>query len=215
MLQVYLVRHGETEWNVAHCIQGQSDSPLTEVGIRQAKLVVERVKSIGITHIISSDLGRTQKTAEIIAQACHCNIILEPRLRELNMGILEGRAISSLSDEEERWRRNLVNGSPGARIPDGESMGEITERMFTALEKCRSLPAGSIPLLVSHGIGLGALLNRILGVPTYAERRLRLRNCSISKVDFQETPWLANGWVVETAGDISHLVEPALDEQQI
>lgn len=69
--------------------------------------------------------------------------------------------------------------------------------------------------MVSHGIGLGALLNRILGVPTYAERRLRLRNCSISKVDFQETPWLANGWVVETAGDISHLVEPALDEQQI
>lgn len=157
MLQVYLVRHGETEWNVAHCIQGQSDSPLTEVGIRQAKLVAERVKSIGITHIISSDLGRTQKTAEIIAQACHCNIILEPQLRELNMGILEGRAISSLSDEEERWRRNLVNGSPGgARIPYGESMGEITERMFTALEKCRSLPAGSIPLLVSHGIGLGA-----------------------------------------------------------
>lgn len=56
-------------------------------------------------------------------------------------------------------------------------------------------------------------------MPTYAERRLRLRlrlrNCSISKVNFQETPWLANGWVVETAGDISHLVEPALDEQQI
>ena len=91
--------------------------------------------------------------------------------------------VSTLSDEEECWCRSLVNGSPGARIPAGESMGEITGHMFAALEHCRSLPAGSIPLLVSHGIGLGALLNRILGIPTYAERRLRLRNCSISKVE--------------------------------
>ena len=114
--------------------------------------------------------------------------------------------VSTLSDEEECWCRSLVNGSPGARIPAGESMGEITGHMFAALEHCRSLPAGSIPLLVSHGIGLGALLNRILGIPTYAERRLRLRNCSISKVEYyQETPCLANGWVLETAGDIAHL----------
>lgn len=176
-------------------------------------MVAERVKSIGITHILSSDLGRTQKTAEIIAQVCHCNIILEPHLRELNKGILERRAIGTLSDEEECWRRSLVNGSPGARIPAGESMGEITEHMFAALEHCCSLPAGEYTLLVSHGIGLGALLNRILGVPTYAERHLRLRNCSISQVDYQETPWLANGWVVEIAGDISYLIEPALDEQ--
>ncbi len=56
MLQVYLVRHGETEWNVARRIQGQSDSPLTAMGVRQAQQVAERVKSAGITHIISSDL---------------------------------------------------------------------------------------------------------------------------------------------------------------
>ncbi|EBW3528527.1 phosphoglycerate mutase, partial [Salmonella enterica subsp. enterica serovar Virchow] len=48
----------------------------------------------------------------------------------------------------------------------------------------------------------------------WAERRLRLRNCSISRVDYQESLWLASGWVVETAGDISHLDAPALDELQ-
>ncbi len=48
----------------------------------------------------------------------------------------------------------------------------------------------------------------------YAERRLRLRNCSISRVDYQQSPWLASGWVVETAGDVSHLDAPAMDELQ-
>ncbi|WMY95326.1 MAG: 2,3-diphosphoglycerate-dependent phosphoglycerate mutase GpmB [Arsenophonus sp.] len=207
MLKVYLVRHGETEWNVAKCIQGQSDSPLTKVGIKQAKLVAKRIQSIGITHILSSDLERTKKTAEIIAKFCHCDVIFEPRLRELNMGVLEGRPMNSLNDEEESWCYNLVNGLPGARIPKGESMEEITERMFSTLEECRLLPVNSKPLLVSHGIGLGALLNYILGVPLNAQRRLRLRNCSLSKVDYQKRPWLQYAWILETAGDISHLKE--------
>ncbi|VTR32079.1 2,3-bisphosphoglycerate-dependent phosphoglycerate mutase [Serratia fonticola] len=59
MLQVYLVRHGETEWNAARRIQGQSDSPLTATGVHQAHLVGKRVSREGVTHVISSDLGRT------------------------------------------------------------------------------------------------------------------------------------------------------------
>ena len=92
MLQVYLVRHGETQWNAERRIQGQSDSPLTAKGEQQAMQVATRAKELGITHIISSDLGRTRRTAEIIAQACGCDIIFDSRLRELNMGVLEKRS---------------------------------------------------------------------------------------------------------------------------
>ena len=169
MLQVYLVRHGETQWNAERRIQGQSDSPLTAKGEQQAMQVATRAKELGITHIISSDLGRTRRTAEIIAQACGCDIIFDSRL---------------------------------------------SDRVNAALESCRDLPQGSRPLLVSHGIALGCLVSTILGLPAWAERRLRLRNCSISRVDYQESLWLASGWVVETAGDISHLDAPALDELQ-
>ena len=158
MLQVYLVRHGETQWNAERRIQGQSDSPLTAHGERQAWQVGERARTLGITHII--------------------------------------------------------NGTPDGRIPQGESMQELSERMHAALASCLELPAGSRPLLVSHGIALGCLVSTILGLPAYAERRLRLRNCSISRVDYQQSPWLASGWVVETAGDVSHLDAPAMDELQ-
>jgi probable phosphoglycerate mutase len=89
MLQVYLVRHGETQWNAERRIQGQSDSPLTEKGERQAWQVANAPEALGITHIIASDLGRTRRTAEIIAEACGCDITLDSRLRELDMGVLE------------------------------------------------------------------------------------------------------------------------------
>lgn len=214
MLQVYLVRHGETQWNAQRRIQGQSDSALTEKGERQAEQVAERVKTLGITHVIASDLGRTRRTAEIIAQACGVDVTLDARLRELDMGVLERRNLDTLSEEEESWRRQLVNGTADGRIPEGESMLEMSERMHAALNACLDLPTGSRPLLVSHGMALGCLVSTILGLPAWAERRLRLRNCSISRVDHQQSPWLASGWVVETAGDISHLDAPALDELQ-
>lgn len=214
MLQVYLVRHGETLWNAERRIQGQSDSPLTDKGETQARQVAERAKALGITHIITSDLGRTRRTAEIIADICGCDVTLEPRLRELHMGVLERRPLDSLTEEEEGWRRQLVNGTADGRIPEGESMQELSDRMHAALAACLELPQGSRPLLVSHGMALGCLVSTILGLPAYAERRLRLRNCSISRIDYQQSPWLASGWVVETAGDVSHLDAPALDEMQ-
>jgi probable phosphoglycerate mutase len=214
MLQVYLVRHGETVWNAARRIQGQSDSPLTEKGEQQAHQVGERVKSLGITHIIASDLGRTRRTAEIIADACGCTVTLDERLRELNMGCLEQRPLDGLTEEEENWRKTLVDGTTAGRIPGGESMAEMAARMHEALNALLELPAGSRPLIVSHGMALGVLVSTILGLPAHAERRLRLRNCSISRVDHQQSAWLAAGWVVETAGDVSHLDAPALDELQ-
>jgi probable phosphoglycerate mutase len=214
MLQVYLVRHGETEWNAARRIQGQSDSPLTATGEHQAHLVAKRVRKEGITHVITSDLGRTRRTAQIIADACGCEVINDSRLRELHMGVLEERLIDSLTPQEEQWRKQMVDGTADGRIPQGESMVELGARMRAALENCLALPEGSKPLIVSHGIALGCLISTVLGLPAYAERRLRLRNCSLSRVDHQQSPWLASGWIVESTGDISHLDMPALDELQ-
>ncbi|CAI1122525.1 phosphoglycerate mutase GpmB [Serratia proteamaculans] len=214
MLQVYLVRHGETQWNAARRIQGQSDSPLTANGEHQARLVAQRVSKQGITHVITSDLGRTRRTAQIIAEACGCEVINDPRLRELHMGVLEERLIDSLTPQEEQWRKQMVDGTADGRIPQGESMSELGDRMREALESCLMLPEGSKPLIVSHGIALGCLISTVLGLPAYAERRLRLRNCSLSRVDHQQSPWLASGWIVETAGDVTHLDTPALDELQ-
>ncbi len=204
MSVVYLIRHGETEWNVQRRIQGQSDSPLTKKGEHQANLVARRVSTEGITHIISSDLGRARCTAEIISTYCGSSIVTDPRLRELHMGVLEGRKIETLSKKEEHWRQQMVNGTPGARIPEGESMEELAIRMRAALDACLVSPNNRM-LIVSHGIALGCLLGTLLGLPASTERRLRLRNCSLSRIDYQQSSWLASGWIIETTGDTAHL----------
>lgn len=214
MRQVLLVRHGETLWNTERRIQGHSDSDLTEHGRQQARQTGERLKNLGVTHIIASDLGRTQQTAALLAEYCQCPVTTDPRLRELHMGVLEGRSLDGLNTEEESWRKSLLNGDPQGRIPNGERMDELAVRMRQGLEACRELPEGSLPVIVSHGIALGCLLSTLLGLPAWAERRLRLRNCSVSRVDYQSSPWLAEGWVVESTGDIAHLSQPALDELQ-
>ncbi|MCV5839084.1 phosphoglycerate mutase, partial [Escherichia coli] len=77
-----------------------------------------------------------------------------------------------------------------------------------ALASCLELPAGSRPLLVSHGIALGCLVSTILGLPAYAQRRPRPRTCSPSRVYYQQSPWPPSGWVVQPAGDASHLDAP-------
>lgn len=104
------------ERRAAH--SGPVRQPVNPHGERRPQ-VGERARTLGITHIIASDLGRTRRTAEIIAEACGCDVILDSRLRELDMGVLEKRHIDSLSEEEEEWRRRLVDGTPDGRIPQG------------------------------------------------------------------------------------------------
>lgn len=212
MLQVYLVRHGETEWNTMSRLQGQTDSPLTAKGKHQAKHVALRMKLLGITHIISSDLGRALRTSEIIAQYCSLDITVDARLRELHMGVLETRDIMTLTKTEENWRKQLIDGTEQGRIPCGESMKEMATRMYAVLNDCLELPDTSKPLLVSHGMALGCLISMVLGLEPYSKRRLRLRNCSISRIDYQDSKWLAPGWVVDTVGDISHLNVDSINE---
>lgn len=80
------------------------------------------------------------------------------------MGVLEARDLDSLTTEEEGWRKGLVDGTPNGRIPEGESMVDVALRMHGVLERCLALPAGSRPLLVSHGMALGCLLSTVLGL---------------------------------------------------
>lgn len=207
MQPVFLVRHGETRWNIDRRLQGQSDSKLTDDGEWQARQVGLRLKSLAITHILSSDLGRAKQTAAIIAEICGCPIIEEVGLRELSMGVLESRYLKQLNHEEEEWRKSLFNGDPNGRIPGGESMQELAIRMRQALDRCLNFAEGSRPVMISHGMALGCLLSTIMGLPAYAERRLRIRNASLSRVDYQKSDWLASGWIIESCGDIAHLTD--------
>ena len=88
--QLIIVRHGQTEWNLKLIRQGHLDSPLTEMGLAQARALGERLALETFTALYSSDLGRAVQTAQLIAAATGHTIVTDPRLRERHLGIFQG-----------------------------------------------------------------------------------------------------------------------------
>src|SRR5688572_8434684 len=87
---VIIVRHGETEWNIARIRQGHLDSKLTDKGLAQAKALAQRLARERFSAIYSSDLGRAVQTALAIADVSGHEIITDPRIRERHLGIFQG-----------------------------------------------------------------------------------------------------------------------------
>jgi broad specificity phosphatase PhoE len=97
-MKLIAIRHGETEWNAQGREIGQLDSPLTERGIQQARLVAGRLNQ-GVFHALySSDLGRAIQTAEIIAAKCQKPVQLDAGLRERHMGIFQGLTLPEMRE---------------------------------------------------------------------------------------------------------------------
>ena len=105
---IYLIRHGQTDWNLDRKLQGQTDIPLNDNGRGQAEEVAKEIADLKIDRIISSDLLRAKETAEIINKKIGAVISFDKRLREVNYGDYEGKLIETIKDEE--W--DVFNQNP-------------------------------------------------------------------------------------------------------
>jgi 2,3-bisphosphoglycerate-dependent phosphoglycerate mutase len=170
---IYLVRHGETEWNVANRLQGQSDSPLTSAGKLQAKDVAVALKHIKFSAIYSSDLGRAQETAQIIALEHQLAVVTNQLLRERHFGRLEGKYWQDLNVEIKNLlaaRENLADEEKYhyKLFPEIESDEEIVARLITFLREVAVAHLKQNILIVAHGGIMRAFLIH-LGYGSYRE----------------------------------------------
>lgn len=99
---IYIIRHGQTSWNVSKRLQGHKPITLTEEGCKEAQHIAEKIKNLDVKRIISSDLLRTKETAEIINEKLKKEIVFDARLRSIDYGNLEGRFIPNVTQDE--WR---------------------------------------------------------------------------------------------------------------
>lgn len=137
---LYLTRHGETEWNQKKICMGKKDIALNSKGIEQANELGKRIKNLGIDLIITSPLVRCKKTAEIINRYINKKILVEPRFIEINAGIYEG-----LSDKDIIIK--IYNGV----VPGSETINNIQERVFGAIEELEKEYLDKRILIVAHG----------------------------------------------------------------
>lgn len=157
MTTLILVRHGESEWNRAGRIQGQINSPLTDLGINQAKAIREYLSGILLNQqleIYTSPLDRALQTAEIIAQGIEYpsrKIIIEERLNDFNLGEISGTfgwdKVAEIFPEQAQLRlQDPMRFHPSG----GESGAEFEARLRSLLEDLKD--DGTLKLMVSHGI---------------------------------------------------------------
>lgn len=167
MTDLWLIRHGQTDWNLTGRWQGQtSEAPgLNNMGRAQALSARDQWTDVSISAIYSSDLLRARQTAELIAESLGLIVILEPRLREMNLGAWEGMLSS---DIEVQYPQELAERSRDpfhARAPQGESPFEVAERVIAAVEDIVQKHDGESVLIVAHGIPLAVIICRAQGFP--------------------------------------------------
>lgn len=165
MTQLCLIRHGQTDWNLEGRYQGQSDVPLNDKGLAQARSLVEQLEGRSFDAIFSSDLKRAGQTAEHIARHLGLTVQIEPRLREINQGEWEGVLVEEIKARyAEIWSKRTEDPA-NVRPPGGETVREVAERVSAALDDIsRLFPTGRV-LIVSHGLSIATAICRDKGIP--------------------------------------------------
>ncbi len=168
--QIFLIRHGETEWSLTGRHTGRTDVPLTANGERRAAQFRGVLQSLKFTRVLTSPLQRARRTCELAGFGAVSQV--DPDLQEWDYGDYEGRTSADIRAQQAEW--NLFeDGSPG-----GESVGQISQRADRVLAELR--PLDGTTLLFSHGHFLRALAARWIGLPAQEGRHFALDTASLS-----------------------------------
>ncbi len=176
---VWLVRHGQSTWNVAHRIQGADDTAtLTHTGRGQARRLARTLARPSIGTVISSDLRRARQTAAPLARRLGLTVTVDPRLRERGFGELEGLPSSLLTT-----RLSGIDGEtvvdPDAHPTGGESLRDVMARTDHFLDWLHQTPQPGDVVLVVHGGSLRTLAAGLRGVPVESLRWEPVDNCTV------------------------------------
>ncbi|MGB1250059.1 MAG: histidine phosphatase family protein [Candidatus Promineifilaceae bacterium] len=178
----YLIRHGQTDWNLAGRWQGNADIPLNATGKSQAAAIAARLATRPIKAIYSSPLSRAAETAAAIAQLHQLPIQFEPDLRERNAGIFEGL---TRDDIERDYPASFEQMKHGIMIPpEGETSESIQARAVPIVKRIiADHPADSV-VIVSHGGTIGAIIAHLLNLPLKDSHRYSIyANCALTRVE--------------------------------
>jgi len=164
-MTVYLIRHGTTEWNLSHRMQGRMDSPLSAEGKNQLARLTDRMKSIPIDAVYASPLNRTRESANIVFPGRE--LILEDDLMEIALGDWEGRDYDLLksektADTEDFWGKpHLFTARPG-----GEDFYAVQRRAVALAERLGRTHGDNASIaMVSHAVVIKTLLYHYSGRP--------------------------------------------------
>lgn len=170
--ELWLARHGETEWSLAGRHTGRTDVPLTARGEQQAAALGERLRGVEFALVLASPLERARRTAELAGFADVLTV--DDDLMEVDYGAYEGRTTAEIHASQPGWDL-WRDGCPG-----GETIADAAARAERVLSRARALAPGGPVLLVGHGHLTRTLASRALTLAPDHGRHLALDPASLS-----------------------------------
>lgn len=195
-----IVRHGETDWNVAHRIQGQVDVALNAQGLRQAQIMAAelamRLPALGAwpQTVFSSDLQRARHTAEAIAQVLGTTVTLHAALRERQYGAIEGLTVAEIAHQQPACHAPYLARDPLFAFVDGETLNAFAARVLAGLAALMDAHPGQTLLAVTHGGVLDVLYRAATGRSLSTPRDFSLPNCSTNWFFYRAGAWELEAW---------------------
>jgi len=185
-MRLLCIRHGQSVANNEGRFQGQSDSPLTDLGREQARALARRLAREGwsLSAILTSDLSRAAETAQILGDALRTPVFPDERLREHDVGILTGLTLAQIEQQYPEIMRALNHDPVLPVIPGEESQDAFRRRVVSMLDLIRSSHSEEHAVaIVSHGRTLGMILVHLLGLDPDRRMPFRFGNTSLSVVE--------------------------------
>jgi probable phosphoglycerate mutase len=203
-IRLYILRHGETDWNKAKKVQGSVDIPLNGFGRQLAKGTAKGFGNIHFDLAYTSPLLRAKETAEIILEGRETPLHIDKRLEEINFGIYEGMLCDSESNSEEFWAFDKLFTKPDEYIPvEGETLESLSRRTGDFLEELQEKFKGQDKqiLIATHGATLNALLNHVKGNHEIANfwPGSVFPNCGVAVVNVED-----GDYTIEEEGVVYH-----------
>ena len=201
--QIYLLRHGQTDFNVQGIVQGSGvDADLNARGRRQAELFWERYKDVPFDRIYTSRLKRTQQSVQRFLDLGipHDSLLA---LNEISWGTREGTRITPEEDAEyAQVLAEWLLGNDDARLPGGESPRQVADRQRAFIELYESRPDDEIVLVCMHGRAMRVLLCQLLGYPLSCMDEFEHQNLCLYKLHYTGSRFTIRNFL-----DVSHLAE--------
>ena len=173
---LYIVRHGQTIWNLEGRLQGHFDAPLTELGKDQAAHAGDKLKEIKLSAAFASPLGRAMETARILLGKREMTPTAVEGLKEVGLGLLEGMNRAEAEAAHFDAYHKFWESPHLFQLEGAESLAAVQARMLTAIHGIAEAHAGEHVLIVSHGMAIKTVLASFLGkgLPALSEIELPL-----------------------------------------
>ncbi len=177
-MSLFVVRHGQTDWNKKMLIQGRIDIPLNEEGIAQAKLTASKLAEVPLDVIYVSPLLRARQTAAYINEGRNIPLIVDERIQEEYYGDMEGKPRSG--EAYLTQRKSFFK-----RYPNGEGYLDVVARVYPFLDEIKKTRKGQNVLLVCHG-GMSRVVNSYFHDMENDEFvSFGLENCQVARYEFK------------------------------